>query len=1180
MSLAVRLFSVLLGLAVAGAVLSARAQVAPPEDAAAAARASSAADPGPNRVDVRVRGGDHDSYGRMVFDWDEQVEYRVGKKDDNLHVAFSRPASFDTEPMMPALRDYVGQPAPGPHGYRMVIPLKGTYQIEDWRSGTKLVIDLKKVDTRVPEESAKQAPTVRLRAGEHDGYGRLVFDWPHKVGYDVKQDAGAGTASVRFRRPARIDLSRYANDPPSQVLGLSPIVGTAESGVELQIPTDARVRHFAEGTKVVVDVMAPKRTRSADAGSRPAQPEAPAQPQPAERAPASQSQPSNTPQPVEQAALPEPKPERPADTGAASDDADAEQPDAETELSDGPLQLLPDAKPEVTSAAGPEAEPESGPAATQAAEAGADRPAQPQPTEAALDGARDFSPTQVAQGIVPKPGETPPQPLDARLPMPWAGRTAAAFAHAGELWLAFDGKAPEAVVREIKAAAPKVNKVERRQLQTATVLQIDAGPLLRARPELNEGTWRVALSSTPALPTQPITPEIDADAKAVRLPVEATGSVIDLKDPATGSRFVVVPVAQPGRGVPVRRQFPEFTLLATHTGIAVLPHADYVTVKRDKAGVTIAGERQPLMLSESAGGAGGVQALAEDPGRGLLDLEAWRRSDKGFVAAKQDLQSALSKAAPAQRPLARLEIARFYFAHGMAVEALGALDLYAKETPRHAEDPQVLLMRGASQLLAGEWAAAAETLGHPALDGVAEALPWQAAYAALTGADRAAVEAFDRAAPLLEPYPDSVRKQLHLWATESRLALGDAQGAGAELAKLRDLAPNPAEAAEASFLDARRQLIDGQADKAEALWREAAASTHPPTRARARFVLAERELAAGDKSVQDVIGELERLRYAWRGDEFEAVLLHRLADLYVEDGRYNRALAALRQAASHLPDSPLAQRAATRMRDLFTSLFLDGAADRMPPLKALALYESYRELTPAGPRGDEMISRLADRLVGVDLLTRAARLLDGQVRHRLSGQAQAETGARLAAIRLLDRAPEQAIEALERSAQPTLPAELAAERRHLRARALSESGDPAQALSLLAGDDSEAGLKLAADIHSKQGDWGAAATTLQRLLPEPPKPGTALADADAERVMRAAVAMTLAGQTDGLLALSERYGPAMAQTQHAETFGLLDPSTGGGPVTVAKQLAEVQQAKAFMSSFQDRLEAGSTGATQ
>jgi hypothetical protein len=156
---------------------------------------------------------------------------------------------------------------------------------------------------------------------------------------------------------------------------------------------------------------------------------------------------------------------------------------------------------------------------------------------------------------------------------------------------------------------------------------------------------------------------------------------------------------------------------------------------------------------------------------------------------------------------------------------------------------------------------------------------------------------------------------------------------------------------------------------------------------------------------------------------------------------------------------------------------------------------------------------------------------------------------------------------------------LEARRRLLRARALAGTGQPDAALGLLAGMESTAALELAADIHSEQGDWGKAVAVIERLLPEAGDDGT-LDPAGADRVMRAAIAMTLSGQTDRLRALSATYAPAMAGSAHAETFDLLDPSTGGGPVTVAKQLAEVQTAQSFMNTFREQLEAESAGAAE
>jgi tetratricopeptide (TPR) repeat protein len=1083
----------------------------------------------PERQSIRVRGGNHGDYGRMVFDWPESVQYQVERFDDTLYISFARRADFRFFSVFPALDDYVGQPAPGPHGYRVTVPMKGDFEVKDWTYGTKVVIDLKQIDR---PQTPDRPPRVRVEAEETPAQARLTFHWPFPVGYELKQDIKDGTASLRFRRPARFDFSGYSQAQPSQVLALAPIVSAKSSGVDLQVPKGAKVKARDDGTRIDVVIEAPAR-----AGDRPqaASADAPDRLAPEDAADA----PKAVPKDVETAELPEPEAE--PESAAAGEAGGAATSDAE------PLKPLPGDKPEL--------------AATQVA-------------QDALAGARRFTPEKIAQGLVPAPGEVPPPVQQAQVEMPWAGRSAAAFARAGEQWLAVDGTAPSGFADTLKAAVPGLAAVERQDLGGATVLRLTGGPDFRARPKLDGGVWRVLLSRQPALPVQPIQVRLE-DGRVV-LSVDASTGVIGMTDPATGRPLKVVPVAASGQGIAVARDFPEFKLLATHTGIAVLPKADYVTVTRGQGEVIVEGDGRELMVSPDRGTAVQQARMPSATGDSLLDLPAWRRPGMSFVDAKQRLRQKLADAAPGEKPLARLDLARFHFAHGMAVEALGHLDTYHENAERRARDPQVLLMRGAAQLLAGDWNTSAATLNDPALDGVADALPWQAAYAALTGAHEAAAAAFHRAEPLLAAYPPSVRKQLRLWAAHARIEIGDLAGAEVDLDKVRALDPTRAEAAQVAFLEGRRQMVAGEPDAAEANWREAAGSSHPPSRTRARFVLTERDLAAGEIDTPAAIAELERLRYAWRGDEFEAVLLHRLADLYVEEARYGRALSALKQAASHLPDSPLAERATARMRRLFTRLFLDGEADRMPALKALALYESFRELTPAGDRGDEMIGRLADRLVGVDLLDRAASLLDAQVRRRLSGTAKADVGTRLTAIRLLNRQPDAALEALEVSNVQDMPEALEARRRLLRARALAGTGQPDAALGLIAGLETEPALELAADIHSGQGDWSKAVAVLERLLPEPDGDGR-LDPTGAARVMRTAVATTLAGQSDRLRALSATYGPAMAASDHAETFDLLDPSTGGGPVTVAKQLAEVQTAKSFMDTFRARLEDESAG---
>src|SRR5262249_50013121 len=151
----------------------------------------------------------------------------------------------------------------------------------------------------------------------------------------------------------------------------------------------------------------------------------------------------------------------------------------------------------------------------------------------------------------------------------------------------------------------------------------------------------------------------------------------------------------------------------------------------------------------------------------------------------------------------------------------------------------------------------------------------------------------------------------------------------------------------------------------------------------------------GDLKRPDAIIGLEMLTAVWRGDETEIEALQLLARLYTEEGRYRDAFHVLRTALKAHPNSELTRRMQEAAAATFDGLFLAGMGDPLPAIDAPALFYDFRELTPIGRRGDEMIRRLADRLVAVDLLDQAAELLQHQVDHRLQGAARAQVATRL-----------------------------------------------------------------------------------------------------------------------------------------------------------------------------------------
>ena len=162
-------------------------------------------------------------------------------------------------------------------------------------------------------------------------------------------------------------------------------------------------------------------------------------------------------------------------------------------------------------------------------------------------------------------------------------------------------------------------------------------------------------------------------------------------------------------------------------------------------------------------------------------------------------------------------------------------------------------------------------------------------------------------------------------------------------------------------------------------------------------------------SPADALRELETLSVTWRGDGIEVRTLQMLVRIYSDTGRYGEAFAAARTATRLQPNSEASRQCQDAAAALFAQLFLSPKGDDLPPIDALGMFYEYRELTPIGRRGDEMIRRLADRLVAVDLLDQASELLQYQVDKRLEGAARAQVAARLAMVYLTNRKPDRAI---------------------------------------------------------------------------------------------------------------------------------------------------------------------------
>jgi len=307
----------------------------------------------------------------------------------------------------------------------------------------------------------------------------------------------------------------------------------------------------------------------------------------------------------------------------------------------------------------------------------------------------------------------------------------------------------------------------------------------------------------------------------------------------------------------------------------------------------------------------------------LLEIDVWRGVDgDGFIEQRQALQRALARAPEADRDRARLDFARFNFAHGYAQEALGLLDLVEESQPSIAGRESFLMLRGAARVLAEELEAAAEDLGHPGLAGSRDAALWRAVAAAKSERwDRAAAE-FEKAGRLIETYPRPFADMLARLAARTAIETGDPHAAESQLTRISALTGGESDRwASTRYLRALMASRSGDMAAAVADFEAVADSDDRFHRTLSELALIEIDLAEGGLAWEDAVASLESLRFAWRGDEIEFQLIDRIEGLYWQHGRFRSALETLQQASRSFPETPDGEAYAARLQARFVELF-------------------------------------------------------------------------------------------------------------------------------------------------------------------------------------------------------------------------------------------------------------------
>lgn len=762
----------------------------------------------------------------------------------------------------------------------------------------------------------------------------------------------------------------------------------------------------------------------------------------------------------------------------------------------------------------------------------------------------------------------------ASLTFDWPVATGAAvFRHAGSIWVVF------AVPTTLDLADPLAHG--QNSFSTITQVPTKGGTALRLVPAKGLAPIVRRAGTAWILDFKPQSAQVDApiafDVHPGAMPADAAFEVHQASAPVRldvsklGGPLDVVPVGELGRGITAPPQLVDFRALPSLQGIVIRPFADDLAFHVDADAVAVSRPGGLRLSSERDRLLGQVPKRAD----ALFDFGAWRGPvGAKFAARRSTLEHAISVAPQGALTQPRLALAHFYFAHLFGAETMAVLAAIGRDDPKTASQPAVRALMGAACLLAEARKCAAAELGQKSLDREPEAALWRGALASETGDWKDAAADFLASVSLLPTYPQALRARFGLDATQAMLETQRTNLAGPLLDLVLSDHPARGDKGMALYLEGRKAQLEGHLDNAIAYWGKAAALDDPPSRARALYARANALYAAKRTSLAATVKALDALRFVWRGGTFEFTLLRRLGELELAADDEVDGFNALEQAAKYFPDEPAAKDVDKEASDDFANLFLGPHAGDLPPLKWLVLYDQFHNLEPIGERRDLIVRKLIDRLVAVDLLGRAAGLLEVQVKTRLSGLDKVRGATQLALLRLLDHQPDAALAALDIDVGSDVPPDLVRQRQQLRARVLMEMGRPKDALALLADDDSRDADRLRADIYWRGRDWKDAATTLARLAG--PVPADGKLDAATSRiVVSLAAALTLSNDQSALTDVRSTYGRAMAATRYAAAFRVIagDSSgpAGGDPATIASNVAQIGELQSFMASFKQKL---------
>lgn len=836
----------------------------------------------------------------------------------------------------------------------------------------------------------------------------------------------------------------------------------------------------------------------------------------------------------------------------------------------------------------------------------------------------------------PKPAPKPSGPFvvstrttngETTINFPWPERTAAAvFKRSRDIWIVFS-QARDVNVGLLRTVLPKsVISATQYAYKGNTVLRLmtDGTVHAKASQAANGYGWDVSLVANAERPNLDVTITADSleDTTRMILGIFDVAPSLRFFDPNSGEQFTVVPSFEAGRAVASERNFPELTVLASSQGVAMVAKRQDVALNQTRSGLIIS-SKDGLSMSDNLpliSGTAPVIGASANSGV-MLPYDQWFVPKEKFQETMFGRLATVAASTKATKAASMMELVKLYLSEGLAPEALGMLTIIRDQFPEYYATNKLALLSAAANVMIGHMDTAANDLLAPELVELEETQLWRQVVALYVAppinapqlGDGAQQPANDSAAndpgtpppppaPPATPtdaaskpsfqylkfnkqfirfYPPRIRQRLAVIAADAYIADGQEEKAMAVFDLLmRDGIIEPVKL-DAEFALAAAAIKKNEIGQAlEVLDALAKKTDNPYIAARARYQAAALRYSKNQIPAEEAAEIIESTRMVWRGDALEHAMLESLIGIYKDSKRYDDILRTQKALLDAFPNHPDTLSISGDMTTLFESIFLDGLGDEMPPLKALSLFYEFRDITPLGEKGDQIIQRLADRLAAIDLLERATQLLENQIKFRSSGESRSKIGARLALLHLLNKHPQEALNVLEVTNFGENAPELQTLRRQLTAEALTTLGKSEEALGVLFNDTTQIGAILRINALWAMKDWTNIVNRAEDFLSARQNLTEPLNPTETEVLLKLAIAYCFEGDYTQLRYLRDYYSGLIPDTAYKQVFDFITNDTNPlDPEDFAMLAQQISNTESFLDTFRKKIAAGKLSET-